>query len=92
MAEASRLLVVAGGSALLAETDELIGAEEYVLRSVRDLPTARRFLTMVGRRRRTAADCSAEGNPSGGNLLRGVQYRTQASAPPETLPDAASNT
>ena len=68
VAEASRLLVVAGGPALLAETDELIGAEEYVLRSVRDLPTARRFLTMVGRfqratRRRTT--CSAESTTSG---------------------------
>nr|MBA2362654.1 UxaA family hydrolase [Chloroflexia bacterium] len=33
-----------GGSANLAETDELIGAEQYVLENVRDLETARSFL------------------------------------------------
>ena len=32
VAEASRLLVAAGGTALLAETDELIGAEPCALR------------------------------------------------------------
>ena len=32
LAEASRMLVQAGGGALLAETDELIGAEQYALR------------------------------------------------------------
>ena len=32
--EASRLLVEAGGTALLAETDELIGAEQYVLQNL----------------------------------------------------------
>ena len=34
-----------GGGANLAETDELIGAEHYVLKNVRDLATAKRFLS-----------------------------------------------
>ena len=40
LADASKLLIEAGGSALLAETDELIGAEQYVLQSVSDYATA----------------------------------------------------
>ena len=63
-----------GGSANLAETDELIGAEPYVLRSVRDAATARRFLDKVEGFKRYAANhgTSAEGNPSGGNNFRGL--------------------
>ncbi|ONI68248.1 altronate hydrolase [Kribbella sp. ALI-6-A] len=63
-----------GGAAVLAETDELIGAEQYVLKNVRDLATARRFLETV----RSFKDRvgwhghTAEGNPSGGNLYRGL--------------------
>ena len=63
-----------GGSANLAETDELIGAEPYVLRSVRDTATARRFLDKVESFKRYAANhgATAEGNPSGGNNFRGL--------------------
>ncbi|MBM3803715.1 MAG: altronate dehydratase [Acidimicrobiia bacterium] len=63
-----------GGIANLAETDELIGAESYVLKNVRDLETARRFLAMIERfKERTRwHGTSAEGNPSGGNKLRGL--------------------
>ena len=63
-----------GGSANLAETDELIGAEPYVLRSVRDAATARRFLDKVESFKRYAANhgATAEGNPSGGNNFRGL--------------------
>ncbi|MCY4451382.1 MAG: UxaA family hydrolase [Immundisolibacterales bacterium] len=63
-----------GGSANLAETDELIGAEPYVLESVRDSATARRFLEKVDNFKRYAANhgTSAEGNPSGGNNFRGL--------------------
>ncbi len=63
-----------GGSANLAETDELIGAEEYVLQHVRDLATARRFLAMVARFKERVAwhGHTAEGNPSGGNNFRGL--------------------
>ena len=63
-----------GGSANLAETDELIGAESYVLESVRDVATARRFLDKVEGFKRYAANhgTTAEGNPSGGNNFRGL--------------------
>jgi altronate dehydratase len=63
-----------GGAANLAETDELIGAESYVLENARDLETARRFLHMVERFQERAAwhGTSAEGNPSGGNKFRGL--------------------
>ena len=63
-----------GGAAVLAETDELIGAEPYVLKNVRDLPprggscaTIRSFKERVGWHGHTA-----EGNPSGGNVYRGL--------------------
>ncbi|MEW6753533.1 MAG: UxaA family hydrolase [Candidatus Latescibacterota bacterium] len=63
-----------GGSANLAETDELIGAEAYVLQNVRDADTARRFLDLVRRFEERVAwhGESAEGNPSGGNKYRGL--------------------
>ena len=63
-----------GGSANLAETDELIGAEPYVLQRVRDAATARRFLDKVENFKRYAANhgTTAEGNPSGGNNFRGL--------------------
>jgi altronate dehydratase len=63
-----------GGSANLAETDELIGAERYVLQRVRNLQTARRFLGMVERFKERVSwhGSSAEGNPSGGNNYRGL--------------------
>ncbi len=63
-----------GGSANLAETDELIGAEPYVLANVRDVATAHAFLEKVDVFKQRAArhGHSAEGNPSGGNLLRGL--------------------
>ena len=70
----AREVIRFGGSANLAETDELIGAEPYVLANVRDLRTAERFLETIARFRARAADHghSAEGNPSGGNRLRGL--------------------
>ncbi|MCB9160572.1 MAG: UxaA family hydrolase [Caldilineaceae bacterium] len=70
----AREVVRHGGSANLAETDELIGAESYVLQKVRDLATAEQFLAMVARFQAWAAQhgTSAEGNPSGGNKLRGL--------------------
>ncbi|MBT3343116.1 MAG: altronate hydrolase [Gemmatimonadetes bacterium] len=70
----ARELIRCGGAANLAETDELIGAEPYVLDKVADVDTARRFLEMVARFKARAADhgTSAEGNPSGGNKYRGL--------------------
>ncbi|MBT6276782.1 MAG: altronate hydrolase [Chromatiales bacterium] len=63
-----------GGSANLAETDELIGAEPYMLSNVRDLATAERFLEKIDIFKERAANhgASAEGNPSGGNNYRGL--------------------
>ncbi|HET6296539.1 MAG TPA: UxaA family hydrolase [Kribbella sp.] len=63
-----------GGTAVLAETDELIGAEGYVLKNVRDLATARRFLATVQSFKERVGwhGHTAEGNPSGGNVYRGL--------------------
>ena len=63
-----------GGSANLAETDELIGAEPYVLENVRDAATARAFLEKIENFKRYAANhgATAEGNPTGGNNFRGL--------------------
>ena len=70
----ARELIRHGGSANLAETDELIGAEPYVLANVRDVETAQRFLGMIERFQERAGrhGVSAEGNPSGGNKMRGL--------------------
>ena len=70
----AREVIRYGGSANLAETDELIGAEPYVLQKVRDLETARKFLATVERFKEWASwhGASAEGNPSGGNKYRGL--------------------
>ena len=63
-----------GGCANLAETDELIGAEAYVLHNIRDVPTARKFLKTIEDFKARAGwhGHSAEGNPSGGNNFRGL--------------------
>jgi altronate dehydratase len=63
-----------GGGANLAETDELIGAESYVLQRVRDLPTAEKFLATIERFKQRVGwhGHTAEGNPSGGNKYRGL--------------------
>lgn len=70
----AREVIRHGGIAVLAETDELIGAEGYVLKNVRDLPTARRFLKTVQSFKERVGwhGHTAEGNPSGGNVYRGL--------------------
>jgi altronate dehydratase len=70
----TREVVKNGGIANLAETDELIGAEHYVLNNVRDLATAQRFLSTVERFKERVAwhGHTAEDNPSGGNNYRGL--------------------
>ncbi|MCB8985171.1 MAG: UxaA family hydrolase [Ardenticatenaceae bacterium] len=74
VAEVSKEVIRYGGTAVLAETDELIGAEPYVLQKVRDLATGERFLAQVARFKEWAGwhGVSPEGNPSGGNRLRGL--------------------
>jgi altronate dehydratase len=63
-----------GGITNLAETDELIGAEKYVMKNVKDLETARRFLYAVERFKERVSwhGHTAEDNPSGGNNYRGL--------------------
>ena len=70
----AKQLIRHGGGANLAETDELIGAESYVLHNVRDRDVAVRFLDKVAtfKERAERHGASAEGNPSGGNNYRGL--------------------
>ena len=70
----AREVVRRGGAAVLAETDELITAESWVLRSVKDREVARAFVDKVRifRERLAAHGQTAEANPSGGNLWRGL--------------------
>ena len=67
-------LIRHGGAANLAETDELIGAEPYVLQNVASAAVAARFLEKVEvfKERAERHGASAEGNPSGGNNYRGL--------------------
>ena len=70
----AREIIRHGGAASLAETDELIGAEAYVLQNVRDLETARKFLATIAEFKERVAwhGHTAEGNPTGGNMFRGL--------------------
>ncbi|MFK7848132.1 MAG: UxaA family hydrolase [Rhodothermales bacterium] len=70
----AKAVIEQGGGANLAETDELIGAESYVLKKVKSESVARRFLHVVDRFQKRAAlhGSSAAGNPSGGNKFRGL--------------------
>ena len=72
--DAARRVVERGGRCLLAETDELMGAEAYVLARVRDGAVRDAFLALVDRYRRylAAHGQTAEANPSGGNKQRGL--------------------
>lgn len=47
--QVSRQIVANNGGVVLAETDELIGAEAYVLEKLRDLSTGQKFLGMIDR-------------------------------------------
>ncbi len=63
-----------GGSGVLCETDELAGAEAYVMKNVRDLATGRALLGKIDgfRTRLGWHGVTPEGNPSAGNKLRGL--------------------
>ncbi len=63
-----------GGSANLGETLELLGAEEYILSNIRDAETSRKFLRKSEEFKTLLSwhGLTAESNPSGGNLLRGI--------------------
>ena len=62
------------GAPTWPRTDELIGAEAYMLQNTRDLATARAFLDFVAQFKERLAwhGQTAEGNPSGGNKYRGL--------------------
>ena len=67
-------LIHRGGSAILAETDELIGADAYILDKVNDIRTAKQFM-QTQRHYEAVANLhgvSAQANPSGGNFYRGL--------------------
>jgi altronate dehydratase len=63
-----------GGTGVLTETDEAVGAEAYLLKNVRDLATARAFLGKIDsfRERLRWHDVTPESNPSAGNKFRGL--------------------
>lgn len=63
-----------GGTAVLTETDESMGAEEYMLKNVRDLATARKFVGALDAFREKLAwhGLTPESNPSAGNRFRGL--------------------
>ncbi|HEX2861889.1 MAG TPA: UxaA family hydrolase, partial [Lacunisphaera sp.] len=67
-------LIRHGGTGVLCETDELSGAEAYVMRNIRDLPTARAVLRHIAafKERLSWHGVTPEGNPSGGNRFRGL--------------------
>lgn len=67
-------LIRHGGTGNLCETDELVGAEGYMLGSVRDLGTARALLDAIERFKQRLAwhGVTPEANPSAGNNLRGL--------------------
>lgn len=63
-----------GGTGVLTETDEVVGAESYLLRAVRDLATAKSVLGHIERFKERLAwhGTTAESNPSAGNKFRGL--------------------
>ncbi|MEO7597455.1 MAG: UxaA family hydrolase [Opitutus sp.] len=63
-----------GGIGVLCETDEVAGAEAYMMRAVRDVSTARALLDKIAnfRARLSWHGVTPESNPSAGNKLRGL--------------------
>lgn len=67
-------LIHRGGSAILAETDELMGADAYILDKVRNVETAKAFMATQAHYEAVANlhGVSGQANPSGGNFYRGL--------------------
>lgn len=63
-----------GGTGVLTETDESMGAESYMLKNVRDLASARAFIATLDafREKLTWHGLTPESNPSAGNRFRGL--------------------
>lgn len=67
-------LIRHGGTGVMTETDESMGAEDYMLANVRDLATARAFIGKLDAFREKLAwhGLTPESNPSAGNRFRGL--------------------
>ena len=67
-------LIRHGGTGVLTEIDEAVGAEGYLLKKVRDLPTALGFMARLDgfRERLSWHGVTPENNPSAGNKFRGL--------------------
>jgi altronate dehydratase len=67
-------LIGHGGCGVLTETDEIMGAENYMFAGIRDFETANAFSAMLDRFRQKMAwhGLTAESNPSAGNKFRGL--------------------
>ncbi len=67
-------IVRQGGTGVLTETDEAMGAEHYLLNNIRDLATAHALLARIDsfRERLRWHGVTAESNPSAGNKFRGL--------------------
>jgi altronate dehydratase len=63
-----------GGIGVLCETDELSGAESYLMKNLRDADLARALLARIERFKTRLGwhGVTPEGNPSGGNKFRGL--------------------
>jgi len=74
LGRASDLFVAAGGTAVLAETPEIYGAEQILMRRAIDGDTARRLIQVVSRYEDYAARFGAtmDSNPSPGNRRGGI--------------------
>jgi altronate hydrolase len=74
LGRASDLLVAAGGTAVLAETPEIYGAEQNIARRAIDRETGTRLIKVVSRYRDYAAKFGAtmDSNPSPGNRRGGI--------------------
>jgi altronate dehydratase len=74
LGHAVQTIISQGGTANLAETDELIGAEEYVLSKVANPEIAEQFIEKQDNFKAYARihEQTAEGNVSGGNIYRGL--------------------
>ena len=67
-------LIRHGGTGVLCETDEVAGAEAYVMRNTKDVATAKAVLKHIEgfTERLSWHGVTPESNPSGGNKLRGL--------------------
>lgn len=74
LGNAMHTLIQHGGTVGIAETDELIGSEPYTLKMCESPKVFEQFLEIQTRFKRHVAKFghSAEGNPSGGNMYRGL--------------------